>query len=272
MIIVDLHNHTNASHGRNSVAEMVASAKEKGLRIYGFSEHSPRPLACSYPREYREHLQASFGTYVNDIRQFQQNDQEITVLLGMELDWIPSDRPFMEQALAAWPFDYVIGGIHFLDTWGFDFTPEDWKLPTERIRACYTLYFQNLRAMAESGLVNIAAHPDIIKIFSLEHFKIWIAEQENLDLVAAALAAIRKAGMAMEISSAGLRKPCHEIYPGPAIMRLAADLNVPITFGSDAHNVTEPGFAFDQLEAWARTYGYTHSVLFRQGTMQEIAF
>ena len=272
MIVVDLHNHTLASHAKDSVTDMVASAKNHGLRIYGFSEHSPRPLSCSYPREYREHLKASFGTYVNDIRALQGQDPDMHLLLGMELDWVPSDRPFMDAAIAAYPFEYVIGGIHFLDGWGFDFTADDWNITPEECAAHYENYFRNLRALAESGLVNIAAHPDIIKLFSISTFRKWLTLPASQTLIAEALTAIRDAGMAMEISSAGLRKPCHEIYPGPEIMRMAADLGLQITFGSDAHNVTEPAFAFDQLEAYARSYGYTQSVYFEKGVVHSVAF
>lgn len=76
----------------------------------------------------------------------------------------------------------------------------------------------------------------------------------------------------MEISSAGLRKPCNEIYPHPAIMKLAADLGVKISFGSDAHCTNTPAYAFDQLEAYARSYGYTSSVIFENRKPREIAF
>ena len=272
MIVVDLHNHTRASHARNSVAEMVASAKGRGLTVYGFSEHSPRPLAYSYPKEYRDHLQASFGGYVEDVLSFKRNDPELRVLLGMELDWFPADRGFMERAVAAYPFDYVIGGIHFLGTWGFDFTAEDWKGGPEFCEEQYVAYFRTLRELALSGLVKIAAHPDIIKLFSIETFRNWLDRPGSLDLIAEALTAIRDAGMGMEISSAGLRKPCGEIYPGPRIMELAADLGVPITFGSDAHDADTPAYAFEQLAAYARSFGYTHSLVFERGERQEIPF
>ncbi|MDE7065343.1 MAG: histidinol-phosphatase, partial [Desulfovibrionaceae bacterium] len=79
-------------------------------------------------------------------------------------------------------------------------------------------------------------------------------------------------GMAMEISSAGLRKACREIYPGPVIMGLAADLGVPVTFGSDAHNVDDVAYGFDQLAAYARSFGYDKSVWFRKGERFEQAF
>ena len=272
MIGVDLHNHTNASHARNSVSEMVASAREHGLRIYGFSEHSPRPLAYSYPKEYRDHLQASFGNYVEEVLSFRQRDPELRVLLGMELDWFPAEPDFMQRAVAAYPFDYVIGGIHFLGTWGFDFSPEDWQRGPDFCEEQYVAYFRTLKELAKSGLVNIAAHPDIIKLFSVETFKGWLACPDSLDLVAEALTAIRDAGMGMEISSAGLRKPCREIYPGPEIMRLAAEIGVPITFGSDAHDIDTPAYGFDLLEKYARSFGYTHSLVFEHGERQELPF
>ena len=86
------------------------------------------------------------------------------------------------------------------------------------------------------------------------------------------LTAIRDNGLVMEISSAGLRKPCNEIYPHPAIMRLASDLGVKISFGSDAHCPNTPAYAFDQLEAYARSYGYTSSVIFENRKPREIGF
>ena len=68
----------------------------------------------------------------------------------------------------------------------------------------------------------------------------------------------------MEISSAGLRKPCKEIYPGPVIMQLAAELELSITFGSDAHCTQTPAYAFAELARYAASFGFTHSLWFEQ--------
>ena len=262
MIVADVHNHTNASHGKASVGEMYAAAKDRGLAVYGFSEHSPRPEAYSYPVEYREHLRQNFVRYASEVMQLRALSGSPKVLLGMELDWFPSERPFMEAAVAAYPFDYIIGGIHFLGSWGFDFTQDDWKISPQQCYTRYENYFRTLADMARSGLVDIAAHPDIIKLYSVDVFHQWLAMPESLALISEALTAIRDNGLVMEISSAGLRKPCNEIYPHPAIMRLASDLGVKISFGSDAHCPNTPAYAFDQLEAYARSYGYTSSVIF----------
>ena len=148
MIVADVHNHTNASHGKASVGEMYAAAKDRGLAVYGFSEHSPRPEAYSYPVEYREHLRQNFVRYASEVMQLRALSGSPKVLLGMELDWFPSERPFMEAAVAAYPFDYIIGGIHFLGSWGFDFTQDDWKISPQQCYTRYENYFRTLADMA----------------------------------------------------------------------------------------------------------------------------
>ena len=79
-------------------------------------------------------------------------------------------------------------------------------------------------------------------------------------------------GVIMEISSAGLRKPCKEIYPGPKIMALAATLGLAVSFASDAHCTGTPAFAFDQLARYASGFGYTHSQIVVNGAAQTMSF
>ncbi len=267
MIQADLHNHTNHSHGRDSVTAMYEAAVAKGLAYYGFSEHSARPLGYDYSpeTEYREHLAATFGDYVAGVQALQEQSTQsphskTRVLLGLELDWLPAENAFLQKAVKAAPFDYIIGGIHFLRTWPFDATSKDWdSMDTDACHAAYTNYFITCKALAQSGLVNILAHPDIIKIFSRPIFEAWLTKSDSLDLIRDALVAVRDNGLVMEISSAGLRKPCAEIYPGPAIMRIASDCRVPIVFGSDAHCTEHVGYAFDTLAQYAASFGYTQS-------------
>ena len=273
MIRIDLHTHTNHSHGNDSVTAMFAQAKEKKLEVLGYSEHSPRPLAYAYAHEYRDHLAATFKEYIHSVQALKKNDAGVTVLLGLELDYLPKEKEFMNEARAAWPFDYIIGGIHFLDKWGFDAKSSDWSaLSLQESFAHYEHYFHVVHSLAESGMANILAHPDIIKIFSVNRFHTWLKQSSSLELVRMALNAVKRNGLAMEISSAGLRKPCEEIYPGPEIMSIAADIGVPITFGSDAHSADTVAWGFDELAAYARKYGYASSVFFQNGVMHERTF
>jgi len=270
MITIDIHSHTSHSHAANTVAEMAEAAEAAGMRVFGFSEHSPRPEGYNYPTEYRTKLRAGFPDYLAEVKALCQrfvdapeDKKPMRVLLGLEVDWFPSERPFIERMINAAPYDYLIGSVHFLGTWGFDATVKDWKdLSDDACFAKYSAYFHNERDMAASGLMQVAAHPDLIKIFSVETFRRWIADDAHSRLVKDALTAMKDTGMAMEISAAGLRKPCKEIYPCPEIMAMAAKLHLPVSFASDAHAVEQVGWKFDELERYARSFGYTTSRYF----------
>ena len=274
MIKVDLHSHTRHSHARDSVADMAAAARRAGLRVLGFSEHSPRPEGYDYPREYRGHLQKGFPDYIAEVSALRDapSGDGPRILLGLEVDWLDGQEAYLRQLAKEHPYDYLIGGLHFLGHWGFDFSADDWTgLETGELHARYEAYYRGLAAMARSGLFRIAAHPDLIKIFSVSDFRAWLASG-GLDLVRETLAAVRDNGMAMEVSSAGLRKPCAEIYPGPAIMRLAADLNVPISFASDAHAAEHVAWKFPELAAYAASFGYRKSLVFSRDETCSPAF
>lgn len=278
MITWDLHSHTRYSHGKNSPAEMYAAAVAKGMTLFGFSEHSPRPVGYDYPVEYREQLSRHFDDYINEVQALKSGIQAgangpCRVLLGMEMDWLDGQEDFARTACAAHDFDYLLGSVHFLGTWGFDGGSERWDAASqEECDTLYTAYFTAWEQMLASRMFNIAAHPDIIKIFSVERFHIWLAKPESQAQVRRCLTVLRDAGMGMEISSAGLRKPCREIYPCPTIMRMARELDVPVSFASDAHNCADVGHAFAQLANYARAFGFERHVCFERGQMQSRAF
>lgn len=277
MIRVDLHTHSSCSHGANTVREMFEAGRARGLNIQGFSEHSPRPRGYDYPTEYRDRLTALYPGHVHEVRELAA-EQAATpgaslVLLGLELDWLEEETAFMTDVARAYPYDYIIGGIHFLGHWGFDWSADEWApLSAEQRAELYESYYRTMTRMAGSGLFRIAAHPDLIKIFSVNSFRAWLKHPGSMDLVAEALTAVRDAGMALEISSAGLRKPCREIYPGPTILRLAADLGLPITFASDAHCTADVAAAFDVLARYAADAGYTESLVFQGNEVRRLPF
>ena len=275
MIRADLHTHTSHSHARDSVRQMFEAGREKGLLVQGFSEHSPRPEGYDYPSEYRDHLAATFREYLSEVEELkkEQEAQGVTVLLGLEVDWLEEEVPFIRRMVESYPYDYLIAGIHFLGRWGFDATSCDWdRLGREEKFHQYARYYRTMKAMAESRLFNIVAHPDLIKIFSVDDFRRWLSLPASMDLVGDALTAVRDAGMAMEISSAGLRKPCHEIYPGPEILHLARQIGLPITFASDSHATEQVAWNFDALARCAAFEGWRESMVFRRGEVMSLPF
>lgn len=263
MIIADSHLHTLFSHGANAPLEMAMAAKRKNLRFAGFSEHSPRPEGFNYKREYREQLKRGLPAYFRQVNGLRDRGE---AALAMEIDWLEGQEDFARATKALADYDYVIGSVHFLGAWGFDDGDEGWRDASEaECHRRFDAYFDAWGAMIESGLFDIAAHPDLIKIFAAERFRAWLETPKNREKVLRRLRALKASGMAMEISSAGLRKACREIYPGPVITRMAADLKIPISMASDAHNVADVAYAFDELERYAKSFGYDGYVIYRRG-------
>ncbi|MDL2316413.1 histidinol-phosphatase [Desulfovibrio sp. OttesenSCG-928-A18] len=274
-ILADIHLHTRHSHGQASTAEMLQAARGRGLSVIGFSEHSPRPDGYRYPTDYQEKLRREFGQYIEEVTKLARlsEDSRVTVLLGLELDYIPAREDYAAELSRSHDYDYVIGGLHFQDDWGFDYSPDDWARMDEGARfAAYERYYHDLTAMCRSGLFHVAAHPDLIKIFSIQSFRAWLERPAAIKAVSAALTAMKEAGVILEISSAGLRKPCAEIYPGPKIMNLAAAMDLPISFASDAHCINTPAHAFDELARYAWSFGYRQHFVVQKGKRVPMSF
>ena len=280
MICADIHNHTVASHGLATVDQMFAAAAARKLTWFGFSEHSPLPPGYSCPL-YKSDLVVTFPAYAAQVLALKEQTASVNasgqplprVLLGMELDWLPVNTPWMRSMISRYPFDYVIGGLHFVDDLPVG-SPRSWGAEVEQAQrfARYEAYYEAMRGLAASGMVDVVAHPDFIKVCCFDDFQSWLALPGSMDRIAAALEAMRATDTAMEVSSAGLRKPFHEPYPGPAIMRLAADLGLCISFGSDAHNSDDTGSYFTELAAYAASFGFARSRICVGRDRMELAF
>jgi histidinol-phosphatase (PHP family) len=70
------------------------------------------------------------------------------------------------------------------------------------------------------------------------------------------LRVVADSNVAIEVSTAGLRKPCKEIYPSETFLKIAHRLNIPITLGSDAHVPQDVGQGFAKAATLARACGY----------------
>ena len=105
----------------------------------------------------------------------------------------------------------------------------------------YADYYERIRAMARSGLIDCMAHLDLVKIFGFRPTKDF---GEVLDAV---LCEIRDANLAMELSTAGWRKPVGELYPSDEIIRAAMAKEIPFTTASDGHSHVQQGENFDRL-------------------------
>ena len=249
---IDLHNHTSrCNHAEGTIDEYIIRAIELGIDIYGFSEHAPM--------DFDSHYRLSFDKmqeYTDDILNLKEKyKNEIEILLGYEVDYL---KGYIDKRVINSKVDYLIGSVHFLDKWGFD-NPEfigGWK--SQNIDDIWQEYFDAIEAMAKTGYFDIVGHFDLIKVFK------FMPTRDIRLLANKALHAIKKSGMVLELNSAGLRKPIKEIYPSQMLLEVAYEMNIPITFSSDAHTVQQVGFGYHETVTLAKNVGYTNAVTFKQ--------
>ncbi len=261
----DYHMHTPLC--RHAVGEPVDYARravELGLTEIGFSDHSPMPRDDF--DDWRM-FDRQLDEYVAKVRLAQTAFPQLTIRLGLEVDYIPGHEKWIRQLAARHPWDYFIGSVHYIsDSWDIDNPAKlaEWKKrdPFE----VWTLYFERLSLAAKSKLFQIIGHADLPKKFSIRP---W---QNCRQLYQDFLNAAAQAGCAIELNTAGLRKDCREIYPCAELLDIAWRKSVPITFGSDAHAPAEVGMNFAEAIALARSVGYTETCRFTRRQHEFVKF
>ncbi len=208
----------------------VNSAREKGLTDIAFTDHD----------RYRA------GVDFDEIDKLREKNVDLKIRAGIELDNDPvnsaAGRKWVEKH---WDkLDFVLGSVHFLerDDEMFDSVPAGAAQFADRdIDVLYADYFRRVREIAATGLVDCLAHIDLIKIHGHRaNAEVGALISETLDL-------IRSRNLAIELSTAGWRKPVNELYPGDRIIELAVEKEIPFTTASDAHSYAQLGENFERL-------------------------
>ena len=257
---IDLHNHTTrCNHAKGSMDAYIQRAIKLEIDIYGFSEHAPMNFDSYYRLDFNQ-----MDAYENDVLNLSEKyKDDIKIILGYEVDYL---KGYLDERVLKSKVDYLIGSIHFLGEWGFDNPEFNDEYKNRDIEQIWQEYFDNIEAMAKTGYFNIVGHLDLIKIFKF-------MPKKDIRLIAQnALKAIKKSNMVIELNTAGLRKPIKEIYPSPLLLEMAYELDIPITFSSDAHAIGQIGFKYDEAVKLAKKIGYTKAVTFEQRQPQLITF
>ena len=256
--MVDLHNHTYlCNHATGTAMQYAKKAYEKGIKIYGFSDHNPMNFDEKYRMDFSQ--MDFYEDMINEVKAEFKGKMEI--LLGYEVDFLSG---FMPEIIFERKVDYLIGSVHFLDGWGFD-NPEfigGWE--NRDIDEIYQEYFDKIAQLCKSGKFQILGHFDLIKVFK------FLPKKDVRILAKNALKAIKDSGIVVELNSAGLRKPVGEIYPSDILLEELANLGVAITFGSDAHAVEQVCQNYEKLLEKAKFFGYFKVAFFREKELEFI--
>jgi histidinol-phosphatase (PHP family) len=215
-------------------------ASERGIVELGVSEHVYRfeqALSVWQHPLWREFANDDLDEYCGFVR------EQTDLRLGIEADFVPGGEDRMANLLQARDFDYVLGSVHFLreeaidmddySVWDRGHSPEEiWKR-----------YFETLGEAARSGLFDVLAHPDLVKVWGADR---PLPEGDLRGYYELAMDGIAESQIAVEVSTAGLRKPVGEMYPAPAFLEMCLEAGAPVALSSDAHRPEDVGADYEQ--------------------------
>jgi histidinol-phosphatase (PHP family) len=252
IMIVDYHIHTKYSpDAAGNIEDYIKEAKKNGIDEIGFSEH----MILHYESDYSYRSPDFIKTYIQKFLEIRKNS-EIPIKLGAEIDFFPKDIEKIREFIQKYPFDYVIGSVHYLGTWAIDSRSQIHEYLKRDMLQVYEEYFGTVRKLCQSRLFDILGHADLIKLFGFN-------PNCNFDYVMKeTVEAIVENNMCVEVNTSGLVRPCAEIYPSKQFLTLLKQNKVPITLGSDAHNPRDVGRHFDKALKLMKEVGYNQVCTF----------
>ena len=234
MLFADYHSHPQGHrvqpYTQALLQPWVDRAREIGLSDIAFTDHD------------RYHAGIDF----DELDKLRAANPDIKIRAGIELDNDPQTSAAGRRWIESnWDkLDFVLGSVHFLerDDQMFDSVPAGAEQFVNRdIDEIYADYFRRVREVAATGLVDCLAHLDLIKIHGHRpNAEIDLIVSETLDF-------IRNRNLAIELSTAGWRKPVKELYPSDSIIKLAHAKEIPFTTASDAHSHVQLGENYEGL-------------------------
>jgi histidinol-phosphatase (PHP family) len=252
------HNHTSWSDGKAPLADMVAAARSFGIAELGVSDHfvlhpEGKRYAWSMPIE-------RLDEYLAELEDARRAAPDL-VRVGLEVDWFPGYADALRDALAGRRFDYLIGSVHEVDGTVIDGSPRVWEaMSPARCDEVHRRYWVLMRGLAESGLFDVAAHLDLPKKFD---YHPTVSPEAEID---AALDAIARAGLVVELNTAGWHKPVRDAYPTLDLLRRCRARDIPVTLSADAHRPDHLLRDFDRGADRLRDAGYDRIARFADRT------
>jgi len=254
--IADYHMHTPlCGHAVGEPSKYAQTAVKLGLEEIGFTDHAPfvhmeDPGVTMNIKQLPDYYQM-----IENVRK--EYSGNLRIKIAIEADYIPGYEDKTKAILDDYPYDYVIGSIHFIGDWGFDNPSQRQQWDQKDVNQVYRDYYQLLRQCAQTGMYDIMAHVDLVKKFGQR------ASENLTDEVKKTAQVFKECGVAVEINTSGLHKPIKEMYPALDNLKIYCEAGIPLTFGSDAHDPTHVGRDFQGAVDLAIAAGFSEYVLFQ---------
>ncbi len=230
-MIANYHTHTwRCHHATGTEREYVEGAIRNGIRILGFSDHTP----YFFPGDYYSHFRMrpeQLEDYVQTVAALREEYKEqIEIHLGLEVEYYPDLFPELLAFLRQQPIEYMLLGQHLLgNEMGEHYSGRQTDDETLLKRYCR----QTMDAM-NTGLFTYLAHPDLF--YYTGDPEIYGKYMRELCREA------KSCRMPLEINLLGLEEGRN--YPGRQFFEIAAEEGCPVILGRDAHEAD----AFDKKQ------------------------
>ena len=247
------HDNTSVGYRLEQVEQYCQEAARHGVHELALTEHLFRfvevraavgdfwnrwgyePTAASMANYFDFHARNSLDEYVAFAQLVQS--EGLPVKIGLEVDYYRDQMDSVAALLAQYPFDVLIGSVHWLNTWQFDDLDNEVQMREWRGRdvdQCWADYGLALEELAATRVVDVLAHPDVIKVAGFvasDPAALW-------ERVAESAVAM---DVSVECSSAGWFKPAAEQYPAGGLLDRLVERGVTLTTASDAHGLERVG-------------------------------
>jgi histidinol-phosphatase (PHP family) len=242
---------------QENVDRYLEAARDAGIEELGVSEHIHRftdALELWRHEWWEQNAHDDLAAYCEFVH-------GTPLRLGIEMDYLPGLEDRTAELLDEHDFDYVVGSVHFLGDLAVDHDGWDvWEGGGDPDKI-WNRYFQTVGEAARSGLFDILAHPDLVKM--------WGSARPGPDRdprfhYEPLVEAVGETGVAVEVSTAGLRKPVDELYPAPALAEMLVDAGAAFSLSSDAHVPEDIGFEYERTIEVMRGWGIDEIAVFER--------
>jgi len=268
-MLIDYHtHHERCGHASGTLEQYVQRGIELGLTQLGLSDHMP--LLHVDPATYLPGMampMEELDRYVEEALSLKRKYQsQIDIRVGLEGDYIEGYEDQIAAIINAYPWDYVIGSVHFLGEWDItDYRQLDgWKErdPNE----VYRQYYEAVQKAAQTNMYDFIGHIDVIKRFGFQPTEDMTAlECRTLDI-------IKESDVAIELNASGLRHTAAHMYPCQSMLEYAYRIGIPVTIGSDAHQPERLAENLELAVKQLKQAGYGHFATFSSRKRSLIAF
>jgi histidinol-phosphatase (PHP family) len=266
-LLTDYHVHLRTDERENTAARFFTAANaeryretasERGIEELGVAEHIYRFSAAMEIWQHpfwRQYAVDDLDEYCGFVR------EETDLRLGIEMDFVPGREDRIASQLDGRDWDYVVGSVHFLRDHSLD--TEDYSIwgAGESADRIWQRYFETVAASALSGLYDVIGHPDLVKVWGSGA---PVPDRDPRYFYEPAVEAFAEAGVAVEISTAGWRKPVAEQYPAVPMLEMLIDAGCPLALSSDAHVPDQLGFEYERAVELLQSLGLKEIAVFEK--------